>query len=624
MELVNDKQNGKVKPASKSFMTAGPALHYSHKNVQRCWLLGVLVFGLTCIFWSKIQTGSFLSFDLHTLISPTLWLLGRFTTQGVSIFEYPSQILVLGLLMGILAIVPVLISQLMSFAYSIPFILELIVLANLPGFGVSVLLSCVAVACRPLRFRSRFIAIVLCTAPQLLYFGLFSGLKGIEPIKLGFSFTPWICAWLAGLGIAGFVLGVGHFTRYRPGLVWSATLVVLLFSVFLFEAKVGFDELDYQLYVARNDPEQINEFRDHNITNALDKTIMNPDVRRYLSSFFYPSEPIALRAELKKEIQNQLQQGRWPGWFIVPKELRYQEKKQQLFTQYDLFIERRPRSSRMPIALYYKAILSEFRPDVELLGEKEILYFYIDYPNEESRSVWYRLYSEFGDSPEALEARWRIAYHWAGQGRFEQARMLLNQAGIKLAERLEAIKKDEQKTEKLFSAFRSPAASTMTSFKLAELQRRIGQLQNLISRQNSGSSDASKNCLSSFVKLNSHALDYNEQLNKLLSNMSNDAPLRDNVLLAQIKLIADEHRRAERLSELHKQFTNSDGGIQALYELGLLKINLWHQKSEADPQQKKKLLAQTRAILTSFISLYPDSIYTEQVKKNLDNLPSVK
>jgi hypothetical protein len=119
---MDDKQTEKApKVASKSFMTVGPTLHYSHKNVQRCWLLAVAAFVLSCLFWSKIVTGSFWSFSFQVLTSPNFWRLGQTVTTGVSIFEYPWQILVLGLLMGILGIVPVLTSQLMSFQHCLHF-----------------------------------------------------------------------------------------------------------------------------------------------------------------------------------------------------------------------------------------------------------------------------------------------------------------------------------------------------------------------------------------------------------------------------------------------------------------------------------------------------------------------
>jgi len=611
--------------ATKSFMAFGPTLHYSHENVQRCWLLAIVAFALSCLFWSKIVNGAFWTFDFELAMTPSFWRLGQSITTGVSIFEYPWQILVVGLLMGILAVVPVLMSQLMSFSYCLPFILlGVFFLANLPGFAICLLVSCFAAACRPLRFRSRFIAIALCTMPQLIYWGFLGGARGVEPIKWGFSFAPWVCAWLVGLGIAGIVLGIGHYTRYRPGLVWIVTAVFLVLAVVTFEMRIGFDELDYQLYVAKNNPEEANEFQDHSIREALDEMITNPSVRvkRYLESSFYPTEPILLRAKLKERIENEMARGRWPWWFTVPTELNYQSKRQWLVQQYDLFISRRPQSPRMPIALYYKALLSELSPDIQVFRQKEILRFYSDYPYEKSQDIWSMLYTEFGESSESLEARWRIAKRWAGQGEFVLADKLLAEAQNMLTECLKNSRKEHMQNDGFFRLFRSPPDSAMTMFKLTDLQRRVNQLCSLIGPENRTDKRKTKECLARFVMLNPMATDYAWHLDELLEQIDGNDPLRDNVLLAQAKLIADEQLRAEKLAQLHKKFQDTDGGMEALYELARLKIGLY--QSESNPERKKKDLADARALLTSFISLYPDSFYAEQVKENLSNLPSVE
>ncbi|MHC4332956.1 MAG: hypothetical protein ACYSUV_04290 [Planctomycetota bacterium] len=605
-----------IAAAPKSFMTVGPTLHYSHRNVQTCWLLAVALFAVTCVFWSKILTGSFWPADFQSVTSPQLWRLDRSGAAGVSIFEYPWQILVLGLLMGILAIVPVLVSQLMSFAYSLPFILAVAFLANLPGFA-----GCLLISCRPLRFRSRFTAIALCTAPQLLYWGYFGSAKGVEPISWGFSFAPWICAWVIGLGIAGLVLGIGHFTRYRPGLVGAFAAIFLILAGVTFEVRIGFDELDYQLYVAGNNPEDVTQFHDHSITQALDQTIKDPAVRRYLAGFFYPTDPIPLRAELKSEIQAQLNLGRWPSWFVVPPELGFREKREWLFDRYELFITRRGKSHRMPIALYYKALLTEYSPDINLLGQKEVLHFYSDYPRRESLTTWYRLYDEFGQSPESIEARYRIAMYFAGQGEFSRADELLAEAQTMIAESLKLFEVAKPTNDTFFSLFRPPADSALTPLGLADLQRRVSQLRCLIGTENRAGGPDSEKALARFTLLNPRARDYARHLDELLQQMGDDAPLRDNILLAQAKLIADEQLRTEKLTNLHKQFQDTDGGVQALYELGLLKIGLY--QNESNPEKKKDLLADVRATLTSFISLYPDSFCAEQVQKNLNDLPTV-
>ena len=93
---MSDKQTEKTHiVVSKSFMAVGPTLHYSHKNVQICWLLALAAFGVSCVFWSKIFSCTFWSFDAQTVANPAFWRLDRSITTGVSISEYPWQILVL-------------------------------------------------------------------------------------------------------------------------------------------------------------------------------------------------------------------------------------------------------------------------------------------------------------------------------------------------------------------------------------------------------------------------------------------------------------------------------------------------------------------------------------------------
>jgi len=637
METKETEKTRKGGP--KSFLAVGPTLHYSHKNVQRCWLLAVIAFGITCLIWSRIVAGTFWAFDLQSQTAPDFWRLDQPTMIGASIFEYPWQIIVLGLLMGVLAVVPILIAQLMSFGHCFLFILEVFFLANLPGFALSLVVSCFLVASRPLRFRSRIIAIALCTAPQLLYWGFFGSARGMEPLEWGFSFAPWIWAWLVGLTVAGLVLGIGHYTRYRPGLNWVFTTTTLLLALGVFEWKIGFDELDYQFYIAENNPEEVTEFRDHSIREALDRTIMDPATRKTLAGFFLPTDPIPLREELKTEIQIQLSLDRWPNWFLVPDHLKYQDKRQWLNEQYDRFIhpprswwmplwlhseivERRARSARMPIALNYKALLSEYSPDLPRIRRDEMLHFYSDYPHERSGEIWFELYREFGRTPESAEARWRSAKYLAGRSRFSQAGTFLDQAQALVAEQL-AKENAQSPPDSLFSAFRPPPETVMTSIKLRELQGRIHELKMLIGDENLKGSEGAPDRLAKFVMLNPHGLEYAQQLDTLLSLSGEQDGLRDNLLLARAKLLADDQARSERLSQLNREYQNTDGGMQALYELTRLKIRLYQQEDDSAAEKRKRLV-EARDMLTSFVNLYPDSFYVEQVQRNLEDLPRLE
>jgi TolA-binding protein len=611
-----EKPNG----PSKSFMTVGPTLHYSHSNVRRCWGLAIGVYIASCLFWSKMMTGNAIAFEFGRMINPDSWGLGQFVLSPLSIYEYPWQILTLGLVMGILAVAPLLVSQLLSFRYSIVMIAAVMFIARLEFFGLFLLVACVAVACRPLRFRSRIIAIALCMAPQVAYWAIFGGTESVDPVRWSFSYAPWFCAWLTGLWVAGAVIGIGHFTRYRPGLVWSVSGFALVIAMLIFWNKVSFSELDYQLYVAGNNPEEVREFHDHSMTEAIDEAMNDPSIRSFLAGLFYPTEPILLREDLKKEIQVQLGYNRWPNWFKAPEELNYQAKRQQLLSQYNLFIDKRPTSKRMPIALYYKAILNEFSPDIRLFGQRELLHFYSSYPHRENLPIWYKLYNEFPQSSEAIEARWRIAMHIAGQGEFEKAKELCEVAAVMLQQQIQGQKENAGSSSGFFMAFSESAQTVMTERKLRELEIKLKQLQSLINGQNHDDSKESKERLARFVILNPHGRDYSDRLDALLSQTKEKDPLRDNISLAKIILIEDAQLRSEQLKALTEKYADTDGGIRALYELGLLNIVLW-KNSELSEEIRESYLTQARTMLTSFISLYPKSIYRDQAQSKLDNLP---
>ena len=129
--IGEDKANG----PSKSFMTVGPTLHYSHSNVMRCWWLAVVVYVLACLFWSRILTGTALELNSERLSAWNSWALGPFVVSPISIYEYPWQIVVLGWLMAVLAVAPIMAAQLMSFRFSLPMILAVLI-ARLHWFGV--------------------------------------------------------------------------------------------------------------------------------------------------------------------------------------------------------------------------------------------------------------------------------------------------------------------------------------------------------------------------------------------------------------------------------------------------------------------------------------------------------
>ena len=113
----------------------------------------------------------------------------------------------------------------------------------------------------------------------------------MDPVRWGFSFAPWIYAWLSGLAMAGLILGIGHFTRYKPGLNWLIGLLVLGIAFGVFQRHIGFAELDYHRYIALNDPSDAVEFQDQSISETLDKVLADPSERSRLEGQFFESCP---------------------------------------------------------------------------------------------------------------------------------------------------------------------------------------------------------------------------------------------------------------------------------------------------------------------------------------------
>jgi hypothetical protein len=386
----------------------------------------------------------------------------------------------------------------------------------------------------------------------------------------------------------------------------------------VFNYLVKFDELDYQLYIAGNNPEKVSEFQDHPMTEAIDAAIYDNEIRSDLAGLFYPSDTILLREELKKELKRGLDRERWPFWFKVPDEMNYHKKRLELVAQYDKFIEKRPKSDRLPIALYYKGMLNEYRPDVQKFEKSEVLHFCNSYPYSDTLGVWLELSYKHRDSLEALEAGWRLAMNQASNGRFKEAMDLCRIANMRLENRLRK-NHSEPKADTIWTAFSKPAETVMTRVKLNELRIKLRKLELLIGEHNIGKDAGSRDRLARFVMLDDHKIDYPEQVERLLNEIGKDDPLMDNILLAKAMLPQDVESKAGKLIELTSDYGKTDAGIQARYELGVLNVQLW--KDAKDVKLKDQHLKNARQILTDFVAEYPDSIFSNQAQAVLQGLP---
>ena len=182
------------------------------------------------------------------------------------------------------------------------------------------------------------------------------------------------------------------------------------------------------------------------------------------------------------------------------------------------------------------------------------------------------------------------------------------------------INKQPKNGEVALPIFSKPPDSVMSHRKLDELLHRLNKLEILIANTEKMQSEEGKNRLAQFISLNPCQSEYAKGLDDLLEKTPQNDPLIDNILLSRAMLQVKGPFRATKLHQLNKEYPDTDGGIEALYRLGILIKRLW-KSPEIKDQDKPEYLLDAINTLTSFIKKYPDSYLVPEAKKNLNELP---
>ena len=617
----NKKNDGPGKP----FLTAGPVLHYSHSNVHRWWWFTSAAYLTTCLFWSKITSGNIDSLQLHSVQDMNIHSLGYFVVNPVSIFEYPWQILVLGFLMAIIAFVPILTAQLLSSRYSVLSILMAAFIAKLPEITPFLTVCVVAVACRPLRFRSRFISIVLCSSPLLIYWGIFGGFVDVDPVKWSLSYSPWLLAWFAGLAICAAVLSIGHYTRYKPGATGISAFVFLVIAGAVFFTKISFAESDYQIYVVRNNPAQISRLHSRSISSIIDAAVGKPSFEKDIFMMFSTSrqtileQDTATRERLLSELEMMVDINTLPLWFIEEAKDDAYDLRTNTNThleQLNYFIATHSGSKRIPIALYYKAMLLEYKPNPRSLRDNEMLEYYSSYPHPAVFPEWVRLYRDYPNSPESLEARWRIAMNMCRKGDLQTSISLCREA-VEIGDNIKDIVATTAKNDNIFNP---PAQTTITTRMLEDVLFRLKHLIELIENNSIPGNRTNRDRLAEYIGLNKFSLSYEKDLEALLERAPQDDPLTANIKLSLITINDCSIEKCRLLDDFIKNNSGDDSEIEAKYELGLCNVLLWRGEKD-DSGQRSEYLSKARAVLGDIVKNHKQSVFQSQAEAILNGLP---
>ncbi|NIA07687.1 MAG: tetratricopeptide repeat protein [Actinobacteria bacterium] len=205
------------------------------RNLRR-FLFVLIPFALACVFTFKILSSQWFSFNPASYAS---WSLGGSFLFPVSIFQLPIQVIILGLLLGLIIVVSILSAQSFGLAPAVFFVACVFWLAHLPMMAL-VLLAAIFLAGNPaLLSRSRFYSALLGLVPvtTYLFLAVWIVLAGADPTyvdgrsltkgpladAVAYMVSPMaICLLLPIFMLLGFIAGL-------PVMLWRRRSYLYLF-----------------------------------------------------------------------------------------------------------------------------------------------------------------------------------------------------------------------------------------------------------------------------------------------------------------------------------------------------------------------------------------------------------
>ena len=620
----------------KRWLSDGPTVAFARRYRYACWAFNLLLYILLNLFYLRLQTGVWLPWQ-YTNETTTLT---EQLLSPLSIFDFPAHIFVIGLLMALLCVLPILIAQLYNIWHAIPFIAAALFCGHQQIFSLCLLVSCVAASFEPFRFKSKFVAAVMCLIPELLYVVIFSGSNPeTEALRWAVLYAPWVLAFFFCLIFFGIILGIGHFVRYRPGVITPIFGLVLAGTVLLFHQKIGMNERDFQAYVYQFRPETVINLCSKDIQPLLEEEkakrlelmpFLNPetideelldDWKRAFQASFLESE--AVRENTETIVK------------AIIEARKFVQAKERARQNINRFIQMYPNEKRVADALYYKGLLLDLKPNVRHLEEQKRLSFYTDIPAPTSQAVWQEILDRFDGFPVAIASRWRFAVLSLQaeeekpdyRKRYRQVRELLLEAEKSSRVQLEQREEEERRAASQTTWMPSmrdvfnPKAPILSVEALNAIIRRIGILRALIAKENRPDDVKHGKRLADFIGLDPYQLDYISLLKDLKINAPQPDPLIDNIELAETMLMEDPERKGLELRKLIRKYPKQDGGNQARIELAKLYLEKYNRSNNEN--DRATLLQDGRELLTPVLDLPPESIFVQQALELLRKWPGV-
>lgn len=394
-------------------------------------LINIALFaGLGCFtFW--LRTG-----DYSPLTHPGYWqcwqkafspthippvTLIDFLTYPIPVDQAPLMLIIVGLVLASLTAIPILVSMLYRFPFSLPFTLIICFVAVVPWLAFTVTLCCFLARWRPLRFSFHYATALISLLPLVAYYALATRGPGISstaasPFEMAKMYLPWIVALIGACLVMAIVLIVAKIVNYRPGAIAPTMAVLFAMPVILFETQVGRDELHYRLLEVNYGPRSTECFVDY---ADASQTIEHIAERRFEA--IRKENPGADLKGVTEQVQLvvELQWSRTQPDLALAEE-QFTEDQLEAVARCDKFLAAYPQSRYCANVLYLKGRVLDMRVDRAYFLQKSILRYYWDFPSDASLDTWKSLL-ERQDSPLWMVAAYRVALLEARGGRVDAA-----------------------------------------------------------------------------------------------------------------------------------------------------------------------------------------------------------
>ena len=553
---------------------------YRWRAIGLLLLNAVFFAGLGCFtFW--LRTGDYTPFT-----GPSYWdmwvqafnptgqqqvTLLHFLRHPIPANQVPLMMVIIGLVLASMTAIPICVSMLYRFPFSLIFTAIIAFVAVFPWLAITVTFCCWLARWERLQFSFRLATGLISLLPLVAYYALatqgFTDREHLTPLEAAMLYVPWVLAITGACLIMAIVLIIARVVNYRPGAIAPTMALMFATPVVLFELHVGRDELYYRLLESTYGPGSRTHFVDLLDFREVTTTLAEERFERL-------NDPAAsfegVLEQTRIDLQVRFAAGGTPPEVLDLLRARIALQQYQAQRACEAFRRQFPNSRYLPNVLYLQGQATDTRFDETLRLFKDAIEirYYQDFPAEASREVWQELATNHPDSPLALAARYKLALLSARAGEVDQAIAYLDDLLREHQARQAAATQPEAPRGFLE---KPPAASTLiVDFDTVVLDAR--QLRDLlVENRDPQQNDAALRELLSF---NPHHRLYPQNLERLLREMPERyplSPLRDNVMVLVARAQPSRSVRIERLQECIATLqgrSDSDALPLARYELG--------------------------------------------------------